>query len=300
MWTSFAPRTRGRSSEQSNTPVQVVQTIRDYHAARAALSGPVGLFPTLGGVHNGHLALVDRARSECANVVGWLFLNPTQFGHNEDLDQYPHDQKLDLSLLEAHGVDLLLIPPLEEIYPDGFDTLVHVGGITERLEGARRPGHFDGVTTIVLKLLNIMQPDRAYFGEKDAQQLRVVRQLVRDLNLPMEIVACPTVRDLDGLALSSRNAYLSDEERADALALSRGLRLAQEAFASGQRDADTLRSTVRTELESAPLVLIDYVSLANNETLEELSGEIRPPALLSLAAHVGTTHLIDNITLHNR
>ena len=280
--------------------MQVVRTIRDYRAARAALSGSVGLFPTLGGVHNGHLALVDRARSECANVVGWLFLNPTQFGPNEDLDHYPHDQKLDLSLLEAHRVDLLLMPSLEEIYPDGFDTLVRVGGITERLEGERRPGHFDGVTTIVLKLLNIMQPDRAYFGEKDAQQLRVVRQLVRDLNLPMEIVACPTVRDPDGLALSSRNAYLSDKERADALALSRGLRLAQEAFASGQRDADTLRSTLRAELESAPLVRIDYISLADNETLEELSGEIQPPALLSLAAHVGKTHLIDNITLHNR
>ena len=280
--------------------MQIVRTIRDYRAARAELASPVGLFPTLGGVHDGHLALVDRARNECASVVGWLFLNPTQFGPNEDLERYPHDEARDLSLLEAHGIDLLLMPPLEEIYPDGFDTVVHVDGITSRLEGARRPGHFDGVTTIVLKLLNIMQPDRAYFGEKDAQQLRVVRQLVRDLNLPMEIVACPTVRDPDGLALSSRNVYLSEEERADALALSRGLRLTEDAFSSGQRDAERLRAIVRAEMEAASLVLVDYVSLADDETLEELSGEIQPPALLSIAAHVGATHLIDNVTLHNR
>jgi pantoate--beta-alanine ligase len=277
--------------------MQVVRTIHDYRAARANLAGPVGLFPTLGGVHDGHLALVDRARSECASVVGWLFLNPTQFGPNEDLERYPHDEALDLAQLEAHGVDLLLMPSQEEIYPAGFDTLVHVGGVTRRLEGEQRPGHFDGVTTIVLKLLNIMQPDRAYFGEKDAQQLRVVRQLVRDLNLSMEIRACLTVRDPDGLALSSRNAYLSDEERVDALALSRGLRLAEAAFASGERDADRLRALVRGEMEAAPLVRGDYVSLSDDQTLEELSGEIAPPALLSLAANVGQTHLIDNVTL---
>ncbi len=280
--------------------MQVVRTIRDYRAARAELAGPVGLFPTLGGVHAGHLALVDQARAECTSVVGWLFLNPTQFGPNEDLDRYPHDEAFDLAQLEAHGVDLLLMPSQEEIYPAAFDTLVHVGGVTGRLEGERRPGHFDGVTTIVLKLLNIMQPDRAYFGEKDAQQLRVVRQLVRDLNLPVEIVACPTVRDPDGLALSSRNAYLSDEERADALALSRGLRLAEAAFASGERDADRLRALVRGEMEAAPLVRVDYVSLSDDETLEELSGAIEPPVLLSLAAHVGQTHLIDNVTLAHR
>jgi pantoate--beta-alanine ligase len=280
--------------------MQVVRTIGEYRAARAQLAGPVGLFPTLGGVHAGHLALVDQARSECASVVGWLFLNPTQFGPAEDLDRYPRDEAADLAQLEQHGVDLLLNPPLKEIYPEGFDTLVHVGGITDRLEGDRRPGHFDGVTTIVLKLLNIMQPDRAYFGEKDAQQLRAVRQLVRDLNLPIEIVACPTVRDPDGLALSSRNAYLSAEERANALALSRALRLAQAAFASGERDADRLRAIAHAELEAAPLVRIDYVSLADDETLIEQSSQIELPALLSLAAHVGKTHLIDNITLHNR
>lgn len=279
--------------------MQVVRTIGEYRAARAQLPGPVGLFPTLGGVHAGHLALVDQARSECESVVGWLFLNPTQFGPTEDLDRYPRDEAADLARLEQHGVDLLLNPSLEEIYPEGFDTLVHVGGITDRLEGERRPGHFDGVTTIVLKLLNIMQPDRAYFGEKDAQQLRVVRQLVRDLNLPIEIIACPTVRDPDGLALSSRNAYLSAEERTDALALSRGLRLAEAAFSSGERDAERLRAIVHAELEAAPLVRIDYISLTDNETLIEQSGQIEPPALLSLAAHVGKTHLIDNTTLHN-
>jgi len=280
--------------------MKVVRTIDEYRLARAKLPDPVGLFPTLGGVHAGHLALVDQAKAECASVVGWLFLNPTQFGPSEDLARYPRDEAADLAQLEQHGVDLLLNPSLEQIYPEGFDSLVHLGGITERLEGERRPGHFDGVTTIVLKLLNIMQPDRVYFGEKDAQQLRVVRQLVRDLNLPIEIIACPTVRDPDGLALSSRNAYLSDEERTDALALSSGLREAASAFASGERDADRLRSIVRTAVAAAPLVRIDYVSLANNETLIELSGEVEPPVLLSLAAHVGSTHLIDNVTLHNR
>jgi len=278
--------------------MQVVRTIDEYRAARATLVGPVGLFPTLGGVHDGHLALVDQARAECASVVGWLFLNPTQFGPTEDLDRYPRDESRDLALLEEHGVDLVLVPSPEEIYPPGYDTVVHVGTITDRLEGARRPGHFDGVTTIVLKLLNIMQPDRAYFGEKDAQQLRVVRQLVRDLDLPVEIVACPTVRDPDGLALSSRNWYLSEEERRDGLALSRGLRLAEAAFAAGERDADRIRAIVRQEMEAAPLVRVDYVSLANDRTLEELEGTVQPPALLSVAAHVGSTHLIDNVTLH--
>ncbi len=277
--------------------MQVTRTIAEFRAARATLPGPVGLFPTLGGVHAGHLALVDAARAANASVVSTLFLNPTQFGEHEDLDRYPADEADDLGQLEAHGVDLILVPSREEMYAAGFDTTVHVGGITDRLEGARRPGHFDGVTTVVLKLLNITTPDRAYFGEKDAQQLRVIRQLVRDLDLPVEIVACPTVRDPDGLALSSRNAYLSSEERTAALSLSRGMGLASDAFAAGERDAETLRFLVRGELEAEPLVRVDYVSLAHDETLAELQGEVTGTALLSLAVHVGMTHLIDNVTL---
>ena len=277
--------------------MKIVRTIADFRAARSALPGPVGLFPTLGGIHAGHLALVDRARAENESVVSTLFLNPTQFNENEDLDRYPADEADDFAQLEAHGVDLLLAPPRDTVYPEGFDTTVRVGGITDRLEGERRPGHFDGVTTVVLKLLNITTPDRAYFGEKDAQQLWVIRQLVRDLDLPVEIVACPTVRDPDGLALSSRNAYLSTDERDAALSLSHGLAFASDAFAAGERNAETLRSLVLGELEGEPLVRVDYVSLAHDETLVELEGEVTGIALLSLAAHVGTTHLIDNVTL---
>ena len=277
-----------------------MRTIEEFRTARALLPGPVGLFPTLGGVHAGHLALVDQARTENASVVSTLFLNPTQFGEHEDLDRYPAEEADDLARLDAHGVDLILVPPREVMYPTGFGTTVRIEGITDRLEGERRPGHFDGVSTVVLKLFNITTPDRAYFGEKDAQQLRVIRQMVRDLDLPVEIVACPTVRDADGLALSSRNAYLSADERAAALSLSRGLMLATDAFAAGERDVDMLRDLVRGELASEELVRIDYVSLADDETLVELEGEDAVTALLSLAVHVGSTHLIDNVTLGGR
>ena len=280
--------------------MEVVRTIEEFRTARALLPGPVGLFSTLGSVHTGHLALVDQARAENASVVSTLFLNPTQFGEHEDLDRYPAEEATDLAQLEAHGVDLVLVPPREAMYPVGFDATVHVGGITDLLEGDRRPGHFDGVTTVVLKLFNITTPDRAYFGEKDAQQLRVIRQLVRDLDLAVKIVACPTVRDAGGLALSSRNAYLSPEERVAALSLSRGLMFASDAFAVGERDAGMLRDLVRGDLASEELVRVDYVSLADDETLVELEGEVAVTALLSLAVHVGETHLIDNVTLGGR
>jgi len=277
--------------------VDIARTIGTFREARATLLPPVGLFPTLGGIHAGHLALVDQARDECASVISTLFLNPAQFGEDEDLDRYPANESEDLSSLEKHGVDLVLAPPSNLIYPKGFSTNVHVRGISDRLEGDRRPGHFDGVTTVVLKLLNITTPDRAYFGEKDAQQLRVIRRMVRDLDLPIEIVACATVRDPDGLALSSRNAYLSAEERTAALSLSRGLRLANDAFIAGERDANRLRNLVRLELEAESLIQIDYISLADEETLNELDGELFGKGLLSLAVHVRETRLIDNVTL---
>ncbi len=277
--------------------MEIVRTIAAYRQARSGLPGPVGLVATLGGVHEGHLSLARAARRDCASVVGWLFLNPTQFGAGEDLDRYPRDEERDRSLLAENGVDLLLIPDGAVVYPPGFDALVRIGGITDRLEGARRPGHFDGVATVVLKLLNIMQTDRAYFGEKDAQQLRVVRQLVRDLNLPCEIVSCPTVRDPDGLALSSRNAYLTPDERRRALAIPSGLRRAEAAFELGERGAQRLRQLVSDELDATSGLRVDYVSLADDDTLDELEGVIEPPALLSVAVHVGMTHLIDNVTL---
>lgn len=277
--------------------MDIARTIGDFRQLRAALSNPVGLFPTLGGIHAGHLTLVDRARDECESVISTLFLNPAQFGEDEDLDRYPADESEDLSSLEKHGVDLVFVPSPNLIYPPGFSTNVHVSDLTDRLEGHRRPSHFDGVTTVVLKLLNITNPDRAYFGEKDAQQLRVIRRMVRDLDLPVEIVSCATVRDTDGLALSSRNAYLSVEERTAALSLSRGLRLANDAFIAGERDANMLRNLVRSELEAESLIQIDYISLADEQTLSELDGEMIGKALLSLAVHVRETHLIDNVTL---
>ncbi|MQA00554.1 MAG: pantoate--beta-alanine ligase [Dehalococcoidia bacterium] len=277
--------------------MKIARTIEEFRALRRELPGPVGLFPTLGALHEGHLALIERARGENASVVTSLFVNPTQFGPNEDFSLYPRDEERDCRLFREAGVNLVFVPSLEEMYPAGFDVTVRVGGVTERLEGERRPGHFDGVATIVAKIFTVTQPDRAYFGEKDGQQLLVIRKLVRDLNLPVEIVACPTVRDPDGLALSSRNAYLSPEEREQALSLSRGLRLATKAFADGERGADALRRIARREIEAQSLSDIDYVALADAETLAEVEGEVTRPALLLVAVRFGKTRLIDNARL---
>ena len=275
----------------------VARTVAEFRAARRHAAPPVGLVPTMGYLHEGHLSLVGTARRECGTVAASVFVNPTQFGPNEDFDTYPRDEARDLELLEQAEVDLVLLPPVEEIYPPGETTRVSVSGISDVLEGARRPGHFDGVTTMVSKLFLIVQPDRAYFGEKDAQQLAVIRRMTRDLLLPIEIVACPTVREPDGLALSSRNVYLSPEERTQAPALHAGLGTSAEAFAAGERDASRLRALVRERIEAEPLAEIDYVSLADVETLDELEGAVGGPALLSLAVRFGGARLIDNVTL---
>ncbi len=277
--------------------MHVSRTVAELRAERAALPAPVGLVPTMGALHEGHLSLVRRAREECASVIASLFVNPTQFGPNEDLARYPRDEERDARLFVENGVDLLFAPSVEEIYPPGHATTVSVGRLSERLEGRHRHGHLEGVATVVTVLLSIVAPDRAYFGEKDAQQLAVIRRLVRDLALPVEVVGCPTVRDPDGLALSSRNVYLSAEERWQALALSAGLAAAQAAFEDGVRDAETLRRIVRDRVEAQPLAQADYVSLADAGTLDELDGELRGDALLSLAVRVGATRLIDNVTL---
>ncbi|MBM3139093.1 MAG: pantoate--beta-alanine ligase [Chloroflexi bacterium] len=277
--------------------MQIARTIAEFRALRRGARPPLGFVPTMGYLHAGHRALIERARSECAAVAVSIFVNPMQFGPNEDFERYPRDEPGDLALCEAAGADLILIPPLHEMYPAGTSTAVRVGGLTGVLEGAHRPGHFDGVATIVTKLFNVVTPDRSYFGRKDAQQLRVIRRLVRDLDLPVEIVDCATVREPDGLALSSRNVYLSPEERAQALSLSRGLRRAEEAFVAGERDAEALRRLVRDEIEAQPLARIDYVSLADSESLAELEGRVGGPALLSLAVRFGGTRLIDNVVL---
>ncbi len=252
----------------------------------------------MGYLHEGHLSLIRRARAECDAVVVSLFVNPTQFGPGEDYERYPRDEVRDLALLEREAVDVVFIPMVEEMYPEGFCTWVEVTGpLAERLEGASRPGHFRGVATVVLKLFHLVQPHRAYFGEKDAQQLRVIRRMTADLNVPVEIIPCPTVRAPDGLALSSRNTYLSPEQREQARALSRSLELARRlVLEEGVRDAREVQRRVEEHLCSAPGVALDYVSVAHPETLEEVE-RIEGPVLVLVAARVGTARLIDNVLI---
>jgi len=276
--------------------VQVFRTVREVREWRASVTGDVGLVPTMGYLHEGHLSLVRAARAGNAHVVTSVFVNPTQFAPNEDLDRYPRDEARDLALLEAERVDVVFAPAVDEMYPEGFQTYVTVDRVTQRLEGASRPTHFRGVTTVVLKLFNIAQPHRAYFGQKDAQQLAVIRRMVRDLDVPVEVIGMPIVREADGLALSSRNIYLSPDERAAALVLSRALRRAEELFAAGERDAGVIRAAVEGMMAAEPLARIDYVSVADAGTLEELETVDRA-ALVSVAARFGVTRLIDNVTL---
>jgi pantoate--beta-alanine ligase len=276
--------------------LQVIRTIREFRAWHNATAGTLGVVPTMGYLHEGHLSLVRASKRDNVCTAVTIFVNPTQFAPNEDLSRYPRDEARDLALIEAEGVDAVFAPPVEEIYPDGFSTYVSVEGLTARLEGASRPTHFQGVTTVVMKLLAITQPERAYFGQKDAQQLAVIRRMMRDLDVPVEIVGLPIVREPDGLAMSSRNVHLAPEQRAAALVLSRSLRLAEELLRAGERDADAVRARMRALIEAEPLAAIDYVSVADAETLEELA-RIDRPALASLAVRFGATRLIDNVTL---
>jgi len=275
--------------------VQVLTTPAEVRAARGRW--PVlGFVPTMGYLHAGHISLVERAQAECGAVIASIFVNPTQFGPNEDLDRYPRDPEGDLARLEAAGADLVFLPTPEIIYPRGFSASIELGEVTRRLEGAVRPHHFAGVATVVTKLFNIIQPTRAYFGQKDAQQCVVIRKLVRDLDLPVEIVVGDTVREADGLALSSRNSYLTPDQRAEAPVLYRALSAARTAFAAGERDADALRRLVRTVLGEGLATATDYVSVADPHTLEELT-TLTDGALVSLAVRFGATRLIDNVLL---
>ena len=276
--------------------MQVIDTVSAFRQAYDEVERPLGLVPTMGFLHEGHMALVRRARAENATVSASIFVNPTQFGPNEDFTTYPRDMDSDLAKLEAAGVDLVFAPPVEEVYPPGFDTFVDVGRIGERLEGEHRAGHFRGVATVVCKLLAIVRPDRAYFGQKDAQQCLVVRRLNEDLNLGAEIVVCPTVRDDDGLALSSRNVYLSASEREAALSLHRSLILAARLFSQGETDAAAIRLHMRQLITEYPNASIDYISIADADNLSELD-TIDRPTLVSLAVRIGKTRLIDNVIL---
>ncbi|HEY9087977.1 MAG TPA: pantoate--beta-alanine ligase [Anaerolineaceae bacterium] len=276
--------------------MQVVTSLSELRQARAALPGPLGFVPTMGYLHEGHLSLVRAARAGCASVAASIFVNPTQFGPTEDLDKYPRDLERDLRLLEAAGVDLVWTPTRDEMYPANFQTWVTVDAITTRLEGEIRPGHFRGVTTVVAKLFNGVQPQRAYFGQKDAQQALVIRRMVQDLAFPVEIIVCPIVREPDGLAMSSRNVYLNPAERQAARVLSRALNAAREAYLAGERDAEQLRRIALAIFVAEPLARVQYVSLADAQTLQELE-QVSGPALLSTAAYIGKTRLIDNLLL---
>ncbi len=276
--------------------MQIVRTVAEMKQLRKQLAEPVGLVPTMGALHEGHIELVRRAKAECRTTVTSIFVNPTQFLPGEDLKAYPHVPDQDTRMLEAVGNDIVFMPPEKEVYPPGFNTWVEVKGVTDRLEGASRPGHFRGVATVVNKLFNAVQPTKAYFGQKDAQQVIVVKKMVADLNMNLEIVVVPTVREPDGLALSSRNVYLDAEHRKAAPVLYKSLMLAHELFWKGEKDAEGIRQQMIALIQKESLAAIDYVSIADPETVEELDA-IRPGALASLAVKIGKTRLIDNLIL---
>ncbi|HLC23223.1 MAG TPA: pantoate--beta-alanine ligase [Dehalococcoidia bacterium] len=276
--------------------MEVVETLPDLKRERRHLKEPVGFVPTMGALHEGHLTLVRRAKKENASVVVSIFVNPAQFGPKEDLARYPRDVPRDLGMLGKEGADLIFVPNARVIYPEGFNTWVEVEKVTERLEGERRPGHLRGVATVVNKLFNMVEPARAYFGEKDAQQLAVIKRMVADLNMNVEVVPCPIIREWDGLARSSRNVFLSPEERKAATVLYRSLKLAEDMWEKGERNAARIRSEVTALIKKEPLAEISYVSIADPDTLVELD-TIKGKALASLAVKVGKTRLIDNVTL---
>ena len=273
--------------------MKTIEKIYPFRAEAVKLARPLGLVPTMGALHEGHMSLVRRAREENATAVVSIFVNPAQFGPGEDFMSYPRDMDADLARLGEAGVDVVFAPSADEMYPAGFGTYVDVGRIAERLEGAARPGHFRGVATVVCKLLSIVRPDRAYFGSKDAQQGLVIQRLNADLDLGAQIVMCSTVREPDGLALSSRNAYLDANERRAAAVLYRALMLGQ---SMGGGPAEAVSAAMLDVLSGEPLASVEYVSIADAATLEELD-VIDRPALVSLAVRIGTTRLIDNIVI---
>ena len=281
--------------------MELIRTIDEFRRARelARSAGSLGFVPTMGYLHEGHVALVRRARSESDVVAASIFVNPAQFAPDEDFSAYPRDLERDLAMLDAAGCDLVFHPSPEEMYPPPEqDVYVVPGGIADRLEGATRPGHFTGVATVVLKLLNIVQPDRSYFGQKDGQQVAIVRRMVRDLNVPGEIVVVPTVRETDGLAMSSRNKYLTPEERKAATVVYRALTAAMDLYRSGETRADVLRNIIKSTLAAEPLVAaIDYISVADPLTLLEIEGDAADGAMASTTVRIGKTRLLDNVIL---
>jgi pantoate--beta-alanine ligase len=275
--------------------MEVIETIAGIRELRRSLKGTLGFVPTMGYLHAGHIALVKQAKAENDYSSVSIFVNPTQFGPKEDFKTYPRDINRDLAMLEPH-TDFVFIPSDKEMYPDGYNTWVEVNEITDVLEGAVRPGHFKGVTTVVNKLINIVQPDKAYFGQKDAQQAAVIKKMVKDLNMPLEVVVCPTIREADGLAMSSRNTYLTPEMRKGAPVLYKSLQRAREMIEAGEKNVADIRKEMMGLINREPLAVIDYISFADNETLKELH-TIKLPVLISMAVKFGKTRLIDNLVI---
>lgn len=275
--------------------MDILKTIDEMRQARKASKKTLGFVPTMGYLHEGHISLVRQAREKNKLVVVSIFVNPTQFGPKEDFRTYPRDTKHDLAMLKPY-TDFVFMPSDEDMYPEGYDSWVEVKGITDMLEGSARPGHFKGVSTVVLKLFNIVQPNRAYFGQKDAQQLAVIKKMVKDLDVNIDIIACPTVRESDGLAMSSRNTYLTPEQRRSAPVLYQSLQLAQELAKQGEWDALAIRKEMTKLIQKESQANIEYISIADNETLKEIH-RIKYPALVSLAVRFGRTRLIDNLVL---
>ena len=274
----------------------VVHSIPDLKAKRREIRGSLGFVPTMGFLHAGHLSLVRRARDENDHVAVSIFVNPIQFLPNEDFQAYPRDEERDLALLKEAGTDLVFVPDVSAMYPEGTCTFVEVEGLSRVIEGAFRPGHFRGVATVVTKLFNLVEPARAYFGQKDAQQVLVIKKMAADLNMNLEVVVCPTIREADGLAMSSRNVYLSPEQRRSARVISQALFAARDRWVAGERDGEALRDLMRKKIASVPGIQIDYVSLADPENLTELerAGE---SALALLAVRIGGVRLIDNMIM---
>ncbi len=276
--------------------MKVIETIAEMKRRRRQLTEPVGFVPTMGYFHEGHLALVRQARADNRSVVVSIFVNPSQFSPQEDFNNYPRDPQRDLAMLEKEKTAIVFMPSVAEMYPPQFNSWIEVGTVTERLEGASRPGHFRGVATVVAKLFNIVQPSKAYFGQKDAQQLIVIKKMVADFNMNLGIVTVPSERESDGLAMSSRNTYLTPEQRQTAVVLYQALSLAQQLWLQGEKDTGSLRGQMIDLIQQQPLADIDYVSIADAETLDELD-TLNPPVLVSLAVKIGKTRLIDNIVL---
>ncbi len=277
--------------------MRVISTNAEMSLACREAAKPVGLVPTMGALHAGHLSLVDRARADNLTVAVSIFVNPAQFGDQADLEKYPRDLEGDLEMLRRHGVDLVYSPTVDEVYPQGFDTWVNVGPLADKLEGLHRPGHFRGVATVVSKLFNVTMPSRAYFGQKDGQQTVVIQKLVRDLDMDVEVVVMPTIREPDGLAMSSRNIQLSPEQRLAAPVVYRALCRAHTLWMEGERKGDVLRGAAQTILQAESKVeRIDYVSVADMATLDEMD-QVEGRAMVSAAVHMGPIRLIDNIVL---